>query len=111
MVRVGRAERWAAAGDTHPVCSFFFFFLERINVVSNIYLWVVFTLLSVYSLAMVTLIVKKVNQENLKKQQLCFEFVSILKMFVFVQYGCRKIHQINKVCADFQLLLNFKDFL
>lgn len=32
-------------------------------------------------------------------------------MFVFVQYGCRKIHQINKVCADFQLLLNFKYFL
>ncbi|XP_056870356.1 immunoglobulin superfamily member 6 isoform X3 [Takifugu flavidus] len=37
---------------------------------TNNYLWVVFTLLTVYSLAMVTLIVKK--------------------------YGCRKIHQIDK---------------
>lgn len=32
-------------------------------------------------------------------------------MFVSVQHGGRKIHQINTVCADFQLLLNFKDFL
>lgn len=36
---------------------------------TNIYLWVVFTLLTVYSLAMVTLIVKKVNKEKLKKQK------------------------------------------
>lgn len=38
-----------------------FLYIEKIKtVVSSVYLWVVFTLLSVYSLAVVTLIVKKV---------------------------------------------------
>lgn len=47
------------------VCFFLFFFLiyiEKIKtVVSSIYLWVLFTVLLLYSLVVVTLIVKKVT--------------------------------------------------
>lgn len=43
-------------------CSVCFLFLEKMKtMVTNIYLRVVFALLSLYSLALVTLIVKKVN--------------------------------------------------
>lgn len=48
--------------EIREACSVCFPFLEKMKtMVTNIYLWVVFTLLSLYSLALVTLIVKKVK--------------------------------------------------
>lgn len=52
----------AEVGETH-VCLLllFFFSIEKVKTVNSIILWVVLTFLSVYSLAVVTLIVKKVT--------------------------------------------------